>query len=136
MTAESTSRRPFADLENVHGPTDRLFAEMEKGEHMWSIPVDVIERDDEYLLRADVPGFRPDEVEIDVSDEVLTVFAEHKESEEDNRDRYLRRERRYGSGSRSITLPNGVTPDEVEATCMDGVLEVSVPKHRPSSPTP
>jgi HSP20 family protein len=129
MTAESTSWRPFADLEDVHGPTDRLFAEIEKGErHKWSLPVDVIERDDKYLLRADVPGFKPDEVKIEVKDDVLTVSAEHEQSEEENRDDYLRRERRYGSASRSITLPKGVTPDQVEATCKDGIVEVSVPK--------
>jgi HSP20 family protein len=130
VAAESTSRRPFADLEDVHGPTDRLFAEMEKGERdKWSLPVDVIERDDKYLLRADVPGFKPDQVKIEVEDDVLTVSAEHEESEEEeNKDQYLRRERRYGSASRSITLPKGVTPDQVEATCKDGIVEVSVPK--------
>jgi HSP20 family protein len=128
VTGESTSRPPFADLEDVHGPTDRLFAEMEKGErHKWSLPVDVIERDDKYLLRADVPGFKPDQVKIEVEDDVLTVSAEHEESEENN-DHYLRRERRCGSASRSITLPKGVTPDQVEATCKDGIVEVSVPK--------
>ena len=131
MAAESRSRRPFADLEDVHSATDRPFAEMEKGERpKWSLPVDVIERDDKYLLRADVPGFRPDEVKIEVEDDVLTVSAEHQESEEENKDHYLRRERRYGSASRSITLPKGVTPDQVEATCKDGTVEVSVPKPR------
>jgi HSP20 family protein len=129
VAAESTSRRPFADLEDVHGPTDRLFAEMEKGErHKWSLPVDVIERDDKYLLRADAPGFKPDQVKIEIEDDVLTVSAEHEESEEENKDHYLRRERRYGSASRSITLPKGVRPDQVEATCKDGIVEVSVPK--------
>jgi HSP20 family protein len=89
----------------------------------------VIERDDNYLLRADVPGFKPDQVKIEVEDDVLTVSAEHEESEEEeNKDQYLRRERRYGSASRSITLPKGVTPDQVEATCKDGIVEVSVPK--------
>jgi HSP20 family protein len=129
VAAESTGRRPFADLEDVNGPTDRLFAEIEKGErHKWSLPVDVIERDDKYLLRADVPGFKPDQVKIEVEDDVLTVSAEHEESEEENKDHYLRRERRSGSGSRAITLPKGVTPDQVEAACKDGIVEVSVPK--------
>ena len=128
MAAESTSRRPFADLEDV-GPTDRLLAEMEqRGRHKRSLPVDVIERDDKYLLRADVPGFKPDEVKIEVQDDVLTVCAEHEETEEKKNDHYLRRERGYGPASRSITLPKGVTPDQVEATCRDGIVEVSVPK--------
>lgn len=121
----------IGDLEDIHGPTDRLFAEMEQGErHKWSLPVDVIERDDKYLLRADVPGFRPDEAKIEVEDDVLTVSAEHEEGEEENKDRYLRRERRYGSTSRPITLPKGVTPDPVEATRKDLIVEVSVPEPR------
>jgi HSP20 family protein len=133
VAAESTSRRPFADLEDV-SPTDRLFVEMEqRGRDKWSLPVDVIERDDKYLLRGDVPGFKPDEVKIEVQDDVLTVRAEHEETEEEKKDHYLRRERRSGSASRSITLPKGVTPDQVEATCRDGIVEISVPKPtRPS----
>ena len=59
---------------------------------------------------------------------MLTVSAEHEESEQEKNDNYLRRERRYGSASRSITLPKGVTPDQVQSTCKDGVVEVSVPK--------
>jgi HSP20 family protein len=59
---------------------------------------------------------------------MLTVCAEHEETEEKKNDHYLRRERRYGSASRSISLPKGVTPDQVEATCRDGIVEVSVPK--------
>lgn len=132
VATESTNWRPFADLEDVQGPTDRLFAEMEKGKrHKRSLPVDVVERDDKYLLRADVPGFKPDEVKIKVEDDVLTVSAEHEETEEEKTDHYLRRERRYGSVSRSITLPKGVTLDQVEATRKDGIVEVSLPKPKP-----
>jgi HSP20 family protein len=129
VAGESTSRRPLADRDDVHGATDRLLAELEKGERRkWSLPVDVIEQDDRYLLRADVPGFEPDQVKIEVEDGRLIVSAEHEENEE----HYLRRERRYGSASRTITLPGGVTPDQVEATCKDGIVEVSVPKPRPT----
>jgi HSP20 family protein len=129
VAGESTSRRPLADRDDVHGATDRLLAELEKGERRkWSLPVDVIEQDDRYLLRADVPGFEPDQVKIEVEDGRLIVSAEHEENEE----HYLRRERRYGSASRTITLPRGVTPDQVEATCKDGIVEVSVPKPRPT----
>jgi HSP20 family protein len=115
-------------LDDPHGATDRLLAELEKGERCkWSLPVDVIERDDRYLLRADVPGFKPDQLKIEVEGDRLTVSAEHEKSEE----HYLRRERRYGSASRTMTLPRGVTPDQVEARCRDGIVEVSVPKPRP-----
>lgn len=59
---------------------------------------------------------------------MLTVSAEHEEREEEKKDAYLRRERRYGSLTRTVALPKGVTADQVEATCEDGVVEVSFPK--------
>ena len=65
---------------------------------------------------------------------MLTVSAEHEESTEEKKDSYVRRERHYGSFSRSITLPKGVTADQVEATCKDGVLEVSFPKPKEETP--
>lgn len=129
MATGLTRWNPFPEHEDLHGRSDRMLVEMESGErHKWSLAVDIIERDDKYVLRADVPGIEADEIKIEVEDDVLTVSAEHEESEEEEKANYLRRERRYGSASRSITLPKGVTPDQVEATCKDGVIEVSVPK--------
>jgi HSP20 family protein len=75
------------------------------------------------------PGIKPDEVKIEVEDNVLTVSGEHEEREEE-RDNFLRRERRYGSFARAISLPQGVTHDEIEATVQDGVVEISIPKPR------
>lgn len=74
-----------------------------------------------------IPGIKPDEVKIEVEDDVLTVSAEHEESEEERKGNYVRRERRYGSFSRSVTLPKGVTADQVEARIQDRVVEVSIP---------
>ena len=129
MATGLTRWRPFAELEDLRGRIDRMFSELQNGEtRKWGIALDVIERDDKYVLRADVPGIKPDEVKIEVEDDVLTVSAEHEESEEETKDNYLCRERRYGSFSRSVRLPDGVTADQVEATCKDGVLEVSFPK--------
>src|SRR5687768_14442465 len=121
--------RPFADLEDLRGRIDRMFSEMENGEgRKWGMALDVIERDDKYVLRANVPGIKPDEIKIEVEDDLLTVSAEHEESEEEKKDNYVRRERRYGSFTRSVALPKGVTADQVEAACRDGVVEVSFPK--------
>lgn len=69
-----------------------------------------------------------DEVKIKVDDDVLTISAEHEESEDEKKDNYVRRERRYGAFSRSIDLPKGVTADQVEASSKDGVVEISIPK--------
>jgi HSP20 family protein len=129
MATGLTRWRPFAELEDLRGRIDRVFSEMENGEaRKWNMALDVIEREDEYVLRADVPGIKPDEVKIEVEDDRLTVSAEHEETDEEKKDNYVRRERHYGSFSRSIRLPQGVTADQVEATCKDGIVEVSIPK--------
>lgn len=129
MAAGLTPWRPFAELESLRGRIDRMLADMESDEpRRWALGIDVIERDDKYVIRADVPGMKPDEVKVEVEDNVLTVSGEHQESEEEKEGRFVRRERRYGSFSRSIALPKGVTADQVEATQHDGVIEVSFPK--------
>lgn len=129
MATGLTRWRPFAELEDLRGRIDRMFTDMENGEaRRWNLALDVIERDDKYVLRANIPGIKPDEVNIEVEDDVLTVSGEHEEGEEERKGNYVRRERRYGSFSRSVTLPKGVTADEVEARIQDGVVEVSIPK--------
>lgn len=131
MAAGLTRWRPFGEFEDLRGRIDRMFADMENGEaRKWNLALDVIERDDKYVLRANVPGIKPDEVKIEVEDNVLTVSGEHEETEEEKKGNFLRRERRYGSFSRAISLPQGVTHDEIEATVHDGVAEISIPKPR------
>ena len=129
MATGLTRWRPFADLEDVRGRIDRMFGEMANvGERQWNLALDVVDRDDRYVVRADLPGLKPEEVKIEVEDDVLTISAEHEESEEEEKDDYVRRERRYGAFSRSMNLPKGVTADQIEATTKDGVVEVSIPK--------
>jgi HSP20 family protein len=79
------------------------------------------------ILRADLPGIKPEEVKVTVEDDVLTVSGEHTEESEEDKDDYMRRERRYGSFSRSMTLPAGVKAEDIESTARDGVLEVTIP---------
>ncbi len=128
MATGLTRWHPFGDLEDVRTRIDRMFGEMAGGGDQWNLALDVVERDDAYVVRADIPGLKPDEVKIDVEDDVLTISAEHEESEEEKKDNYVRRERRYGSFSRSLSLPKGVTVDQIEATSKDGVVEISIPK--------
>jgi HSP20 family protein len=129
MATTMTRWRPFAELEDMRRRMERMFEEMGDGKgRSWTLAIDLVERDDKYVLRADVPGVKPEDVKIEVDDDVLTVSAQHEETEEEKQDTYVRRERRYGSFSRSITLPKGVGADDIEATCKDGVLEVSFPK--------
>jgi HSP20 family protein len=128
MATGLTQWRPFADLEDVRSRIDRMFGEMAAGGEQWKLALDVVERGDAYVVRADIPGLKAEEVKIDVEDDVLTISAEHEESEEEKKDNYVRRERRYGSFERSLNLPKGVTVDQIEATSKDGVVEISIPK--------
>ena len=87
----------------------------------------MIEGDGEITLRADLPGIASDEVTIELEDSVLTISGEHEEASEEQRGAYVRRERQYGSFSRSVHVPSSVKAEEIEASYDDGVLEVRVP---------
>jgi HSP20 family protein len=91
----------------------------------------VVKREGEMVLKTDLPGVKPDEINVEVEDGVLTVSGEHEERTEEERERYLRRERRYGSFSRSMALPEGVDADAIEANTTDGVLELRIPLPKP-----
>ena len=90
---------------------------------------DVIEKDGNYILQAELPGFTKEDITIDLKNDVLTIAASHKEEkkEEDKETKYLRRERRESSYSRSFRVAN-VTPEDIAATYENGVLEVTFPK--------
>ena len=93
-----------------------------------SLPLDVVENEDGYVVNASVPGINPDDVEITIEENVLTIkgaFSEESESEEKT---YLMRERRIGSFGRSIRFPLDVEAEAVEATYENGVLTLNVPK--------
>ncbi|SRR5581483_5784464 len=128
MAGTLTEWRPFADFGELRSRLDDVFRDMmADGERRWAPSVDLIKEKDRYVLRADVPGIKPDEIKIEVEGDVLTISGEHKEEKEEKERNYVRRERRYGSFSRSMTLPQGVKPDDIEAATEDGVLEVVIP---------
>ena len=98
------------------------------------LPLDVIEENNGILVRASVPGFTPDEVDVQIHNGVLTIRAEHDEEKEEKGERYLRRERRWGSLVRSVALPSTVEEDHCEAELKDGVLSLRVPKSEKALP--
>ena len=123
-----TRWQPFGEFADLHERLDRLFERMTNGQGQPALPaVDVIRRDDAIVIRADMPRIKPDEVKIEVEDDVLTVSGEHKEEKEEKKEKFIRRERSYGLFSRSLPLPSGVDVEAIEATSSDGVLEVRVP---------
>ena len=94
----------------------------------WIPAMDLVETDDHLLLKADLPGLDRDDVEIEIRDGVLTVSGERKTEHEDSSNGYHRVERSYGRFSRSLSLPQGVDADQVQAEFDKGVLEVRIPK--------
>jgi HSP20 family protein len=98
----------------------------------WVPEVDVIEKDDKILVKADVPGIKREDMEVAVEDGALVIKGRREESKEVKEENYRRSEQMAGEFYRSIALPEGVDPDAIEATLKDGVLEVVVP--RPAQP--
>jgi HSP20 family protein len=89
---------------------------------------DLKETGDSYVVKADVPGIKEDELEVNVSGNVLTISGRREEDHREESDRYYATERSYGSFSRSFALPEGVEVDRVRANLEAGVLSVTVPK--------
>ncbi len=131
MASELVERRAFPDFTEMRHRVDQMLRDMGVGEGLgqdWAPSVDVVRREREIVLRADLPGIEPDEVTISVEDGVLTIAGEHEEkTEEQEKGSFVRRERRYGSFSRSMTLPRGVKSADIDATTENGVLEVTIP---------
>ena len=100
----------------------------------WIPAMDVVESDDHYVLRADLPGLSENDVKIELEENVLTISGERKAEHQERKEGYYRVERSSGSFSRSLTLPEGVDADGIKANFDNGVLEVSIPKpeqHKP-----
>jgi HSP20 family protein len=95
-------------------------------------PIDVIERKDELVLRADLPGLEQKDVEVEIRDGTLTLRGERKEEHEEKNENYYRAERWEGSFYRSLDLPPGVDAERAEAKFKNGVLEIHLPKSKES----
>ena len=100
----------------------------------WIPAMDLAEAENEFVLRADLPGLTEEDVNIEVDDNVLTISGERKAEQEDRKEGFYRVERSYGSFRRSLTLPENVDPETVKATFENGVLEVRVPKPEERKP--
>ena len=136
---------PFRDLATLQDRIDRLFgdsfgrlrapatSEALEGS-LWSPAVDTVETDNEIVLRADLPGVEPTDVDIQVQNGTLTLRGERKFESDVKEDNFRRIERVYGSFVRSFTLPQAVDPEHVAAEYRNGVLEVKLPKRPEAKP--
>jgi HSP20 family protein len=118
---------------------DRLFSRLfqttgETGAQRWVPAMDLLEADDHFVLRADLPGLHEDDVSIEVEDGALTISGERGAEHEHEEKGWFRVERSFGRFSRSVTLPEGVDPDGVSAEFDRGVLTVRIPKPEERKP--
>jgi HSP20 family protein len=136
---------PAREISSLQGEMNRLFntffdtpsAGGGNGGQMprrWIPAMDLVETEDHFVLRADLPGLTEEDVNIEVEDNVLTVSGERKAEHEEQREGYFRVERAFGSFRRSLTLPEGVDPEAVAAHFDKGVLEIRIPKPEERKP--
>ncbi|QAT41533.1 heat shock protein Hsp18 [Clostridium sp. JN-9] len=92
--------------------------------------VDLKENEDSYMIEADLPGVNKDSINVEYKDNYLTVGSKREDNFEDNKDNYLRRERRYGEFKRCFYIDN-VKEDQIKASFKDGVLKINLPKSEP-----
>ena len=100
----------------------------------WMPAMDLVETDEHFVLRADLPGLTEDDIKIEFEDGTLTVSGERKAEHETKNEGYYRVERAFGSFSRSLTLPKGIDAEAVSASFDRGVLEVRIPKPEQRKP--
>jgi len=127
---------PMRDMLNANGRADRFFNDFfypSRGMHLsrdwgWTPRVDIFEKEDAILLKAELPGVEKDNIVVDVKDGVLTLKGERSSDSEANEETYFRRERTFGSFERRFNLPDNVDPEKITADYKDGILEVGIPK--------
>lgn len=122
---------PFAELTRLH---DQLMGTNGVERGVFAPPVDIVETKDSYELRAELPGFAPDEINIEVDKGVLSITGEREFKEEKEDENYRRVERSYGRFSRSFSLPESVDAEAISADVEHGVLTVKLPKRPAATP--
>src|ERR1043165_2409392 len=97
------------------------------GSGVWAPQIEVSQRNNELVVRADLPGMKKDDIAIEVTDNDITISGERRQEQETEREGFYRSERTYGSFYRTIPLPEGAISDQAKASFKDGVLEIIVP---------
>jgi HSP20 family protein len=133
---------PARELDTLQGEMNRLFSSFfdtpTPGNgttvRRWIPAMDLVETDDHFVLKADLPGMQESDVNIVFENNVLTMSGERRAEHEAKKDGYYRLERTMGSFSRSLTLPEGIDADAVSAKFDHGVLEIRIPKPAEAKP--
>ncbi len=128
---------PYRDVTALRDEMNRLYSRTvgdARGPSSWTPAMDVFDHEDAIVLKVELPGLAPEDIHIEVDDNVLTLKGERRFSEDVDEGRYYRLERAYGEFQRSLTLPQTAKTDEITAHADDGVLEVRVPKAQEVKP--
>lgn len=132
-----------SDFFNLRRELDRFFDSFPRSEYgtdepffpaVWTPAADIVERDDDYVVKLELPGVKKSEVKITIEDNLLTVSGEKKQESELKEKEHYRVERSYGAFRRSFTLPSTIEGDKIEAAYEDGILTISLPKAEESKP--
>jgi HSP20 family protein len=130
-----TPWRPTGELGRIRREMDRLWDSFfERGlperfeSREWMPAFDMAEKENELIVKVDLPGIEPKELDVSVSDNTLTVRGEKKEEREEKKEDYLMRESAYGAFSRSVRLPYPIQSDKIKTSYQDGVLRIAMPK--------
>ncbi|MHB1322930.1 MAG: Hsp20/alpha crystallin family protein [Coriobacteriia bacterium] len=129
---------PFGEALRMQRDMDRIFTRLGQSERMgegvaWMPRIDVKRSGDDVVVRAELPGMRPEDVDIELAQGVLTIKGERRSEEQKEDEGWLIRESSYGAFERSLAIPEGVDPSSITANYDSGVLEVHVPKAFESS---
>jgi HSP20 family protein len=134
---------PFAEVDSLFnrmmmprmGRWPRLAVEGESGVMFeWSPSADISETEKEYLIRAELPGMKKEDVKVTVGDGVLTIEGERKQQKDEKSERFHRVETHYGSFTRTFSLPDNVKSDQIRCESKEGVLTVHIPKTEQKKP--
>src|ERR1700736_1219800 len=141
MRTMNRFEQPFRGATTLQEQINRVFGDVvgRAGEESnltpWAPAVDIYETENELVVKADLPDVNPQNLDIRVENNILTIRGERKFESKVNEDNYLRIERAYGSFSRSFSLANSVNSDAIRADYHDGVLMLSLPKTEEAKPT-
>ena len=133
---------PFRDLRSLQNEMNRLFSSTFSGgggesdlmRGAWSPSVDIFENKDQVVIEAELPGLKPEDVEISIENNLLTIHGERKFEKKDENDNFHRVERSYGAFTRSFTLPPTVTSENAQAEFENGVLRLTLAKREEAKP--
>ena len=136
MAWDVTPWKPFRELERVRREMDRLWDSFfeegpkRRGEEAgeWLPSLDVAETENDIVVRAEIPGIDPKDIDISLANDLLTIKGEKKQEKEEKEENYHLIERSYGSFSRSVRLPGEVRSDKISASYKNGILKVTLPK--------